>query len=120
MNLSQQQSNYLDKRRKLLKVWRYVGPLMLLGMIGLVIYLNVSTPLLINPYEVMSRLELGSIEQSSLETMAVLLPMMLIMVCFLLVVLIAMMYAVFSNERKYLEIVKKIKSDNEGTKGAGK
>jgi hypothetical protein len=112
MNLSQRQSRYLERRRKLLKAWRYTGPMMFLGIIGLVIYIKINSPLLIDPYEVISRLESGSIEQSSLELMAVLLPIVFIIVCFLLVVLVAIMYVALLNERKYLEILGKTTSDD--------
>jgi hypothetical protein len=112
MNLSQRQSRYLERRRKLLKAWRYTGPMMFLGIIGLVIYIKINSPLLINPYEVISRLESGSIKQSSLEMMAVLLPIVFIIVCFLLVVLVAIMFAASLNERKYLEIIGKTTSDD--------
>jgi hypothetical protein len=109
MHLSEQQNDYLDKRRKFLQSWRYVGPLLLLGIVGLATYLYVRSPLLINPHEVISRLQSGSIKQPSLEMMAVLLPIMFILVCFLLIALVAMMYVAFSNEKKYMEIVSEIK-----------
>lgn len=108
--LNQQQNSYLEKRRKFVHLWHYVGPLLLIGILGFATYLFVNTPLLINPYEILSRLESHSIKQSSLEMMAVLLPIMFIVVCFLLIVLVAIMYAAFSNEKKYLEIVDEIKS----------
>ena len=111
MQLTHQQSIYLEKRRKLLKSWRYVGPLLIVGLLGFVLSLYTNTPLLINPYEVMSRLKSGSIERSTLEMMAVLLPMMFILVCALVIVLVAMVYAAFSMENKYQEIVMEAKGD---------
>jgi hypothetical protein len=105
MGLNQEQRGFLEKREGFVKSWRYVGPLLFAVIAGFAIYLYVRTPLLINPYEVFARIESGSIERSSLETMALLLPLMFIVVCFLLLVLIVMMYAAFSNEKRYRDIV---------------
>ena len=60
---------------------------------------------MITPYEVITRLESGTVDQSTLEMMAVLLPVTFVLVCFLLAVFVAMMYQAFSNEKKYLEIL---------------
>ncbi len=105
MALSKEQRDYLDKRRKILRFWPFAGPFLPLGIAGLAIHLYVNTPLLIDPYEVLSRIEAHSIKQSSLEIMAVMLPITFIAICFLLVMLVVVMYAAFANERRYLEIV---------------
>ncbi len=103
--LKPKQNSYLEKRRKLLKAWTYVGPFLLLAIIGFAGYLYLNIPWLINPYEVLSRLQAGSIPQSTIETMAIMLPVMILMVCILLLVVVVIMYAAFSNEKKYLRIV---------------
>ncbi len=112
MNLNPRQGRYLERRRSLLKAWRYAGPLLVLGILGLVLFVYANSPLLIDPFEVISRLESGSMERSSLETMATLLPIMLITVFFLLFVLVAILYAAFSNERRYLEILGEASSND--------
>jgi len=103
--LKPKQKSYLEKRRKLLKLWSYVGPFILLAIIGFAGYLYLNTPWLINSYEVLSRLKAGSMPQSTIETMAILLPVMILVVLFLLIVIVALMYAAFSNEKKYLDVV---------------
>ena len=110
MTLSQKQMNFLEKRRQLLKVWTYAGPSMLLLIIVLVVFLKINTPWLIDPFEVISRLEEGSVETSSLEMMAVLLPVMSCLVCFLLAAFVFLMYLVFTNEKKYLEILNQLQA----------
>ena len=82
-----------------------MGPMLLAAVFGLVLLLKFNTPQLIDPYEVLARLESGAIDQTSLETMAVLLPVMVILVSLMLVILVAIMYMAFSNEKKYLKIV---------------
>lgn len=108
MNVSEKQNDYLEKRKRLLKSWRYVGPVLLLGILGLVIWLYVNSPLLINPYEVISRIQSGTIEHSTFQMMAVLLPIIMILVIFLLFVVVAIMYTSFSNEKKYIGIVSEL------------
>ena len=112
MQLNREQSEFLQKRLKLLRSWRYVGPVMLLAIFGLAVVLKIYSPLLIDPNEVVERLEAGAIEQSSLEMMAVMLPVMLILVCLILVIFVILMYAAFSNEKKYLQILKDNESKN--------
>jgi hypothetical protein len=108
MILNQSQIDFLERRRKLLKLWHYVGAISLIVLFGLVLFLKLNTPQLIDPYEVLARLESGAIDQTSLETMAILLPVMVILVCLMLIILVAMMYMAFSNEKKYLKILNKL------------
>ena len=111
MKLNENYGDFLEKRRRLLKAWRYAGPSLLLAILGLVVFLKVRTPLLIDPYEVVSRLEAGSLEQTTLELMAVLLPITMILVCFVLVMLVVFIYAAFSNEKKYRQILQVTERD---------
>jgi len=117
MQINRQAESFLEKRRALLKAWRYVGPLLLLkawryvgpllllGIGGFAVFLWLNTPLLINPYAMMSGIESGSVEQSTLQMMAAFVPVLFIALCFLLVVFILLMYAAFSNEKKFLAIL---------------
>lgn len=111
MKLDQRQKSFLQKRRKLLKLWPYVGPLKLLGVLGLMFYLMMYSPLLTNPLEVSARIQAGSLAQSTLEMMAMLLPIMFITTCFTLVTLIVLMYASFSNEKKYIKMIDTLEGD---------
>lgn len=105
MDLNEKQNRYLQKRQATLKAWKYAGPLMLIGVIGFVIYLFTAVPLLINPFEILSRLESGTLGISSMEVIAVILPIMSLLVCFLLLVIIALMHSAISNEKRYLDII---------------
>ena len=103
--MNKQQTIFIEKRRKLIRAWRAVRPLMLLGIIAYAIYQYIRTPLLVNPFEVMERLRGGSIEQPTLELMAVMLPVMFLTIIFILVVLVVLLFASMSNEKKYLKII---------------
>jgi hypothetical protein len=108
MQLSQKEADHLARRRKLVRSWPYVGACLLVVIVALAIYLHVKARLLINPFEAVTRLESGTLQPSSLEMMAVLLPVMSIVVWFLLVVLIVLMHAAFSNEKKYQRMLEKM------------
>lgn len=99
---------FIAKRRSLLKAWRYVGPLLLVSIAGLAAYLYLNTPLMIDPFAVIAAVEAGAIGDSTLQLMAVFVPLLFLAVCFLLVVLVVLMYAAFANEKKYLAILDRL------------
>ena len=69
--------------RKLLNAWRYLGSLLVVLILGIVLYLYFRTPLLINYFEIVSRLKANTIEIYTLELAAAMLPLMFVMVIFL-------------------------------------
>jgi len=103
------QSDYLAKRARLLSLWRWIGPLSLLAVVGLAAWIFFTSPLLINPYEIATRIESGTIDQSTLEMMAVLLPLVIIFIFILLVSIIAIMHAALSIERRYMRLLDETK-----------
>lgn len=109
--LSERQNEFLVNRRKLIKVWNYAGVIILVILIGFGVYMFFNTPLLINPFEVLIQLEEQTIEYSTLKLMAIMLPIIFATACFLLFVIVATMYTVFANEKKYLEIVERLKKN---------
>lgn len=99
---------FLEKRRKLIAAWRVAGPLLLMLLTTLFVWLYLKTPLLINPFEVARRLEAGTLDEPTLAIMAMLLPVM-ISLCFLvMVVVILFVYAAISNEKKYRQTIDRL------------
>jgi hypothetical protein len=85
-----------------------MGPLCLLFICGLWLWLYLHSPLLVNPFEIASRLENETLESSILPLMALMLPI-IVLACFgLLIAIIVFMYAVFSNEKTYMEIISEL------------
>jgi hypothetical protein len=105
MGNTSNQNDFLVKRSKLVKSWQVVGPTALLMIFILVLYLYLKTPMMINPFEVLAKIQKGLIEQSTLEFMAVILPLMVITTCFLLVILVIVMNSAIDNEKKYIEMI---------------
>lgn len=105
MNLNDQHKRFLAKRRRFARSWPLVGMLLLLGIFGFLVWLFLRNPLLVSPLEIASRLDAGTIEESTLILMAGMLPVMFLGCFFILLVVILLGFAVFSNERKYMKII---------------
>jgi hypothetical protein len=55
---------------------------------------------------VISRLASGTLSKSTLETMAVLLPIVFVLVFFLLIVIMVLIFMAIANEKKYIGIIR--------------
>ena len=108
MRLTPAELEFLDRRRRLTRLWPLVGGLLLLVIASLVGWLLWRNPLLINPWVVMAGLEARSIPGSMLLLMAGILPIMTLMTLLLLVLLVLSLFASFHNERKHMRIVEKV------------
>ncbi len=113
INITPQEQAFIEKRFKLTRAFTWVGSGLLALLFGLTLWLWMTTPLFINPKEVALRLEEGTIPQSSIETMAILLPV-LTLTCFVLTaIFIFFAFIGFSNERKLIAIIKRQESTRE-------
>ena len=112
---SRRHQAFLEKRRRLLQAWQWVGPLCLLLIIGLWLWLYLHSPLLVNPFEIASRLENETLDSSILPVMALMLPIIILACLGLLIAIIVFMYAVFSNEKKYMEIINELSHSHKKT-----
>jgi len=116
VNLDEQLVKFLKKRRRLARFWPVIATLLLMGILAFVVWLFLKNPLLVNPFEVASRLDAGTVESSTLILMAGMLPIMFLACLLILIVVILFGFTVFSNEKKYLEIIDRLL--NEGVNDA--
>ena len=105
--LTEAEKTFIDRRRRLIHSWPYVGLGMLVLIASFVVWLVVTKPLLANPFFVMSEIERGTIEQSTLTLMAGLLPMTILVALFVCIATVVFAFVAFSNERKYLALLEK-------------
>lgn len=105
MDLNDQHKSFLARRRRSAKSWPLVGMLLLLGILAFLVWLFLRNPLLVNPFEVASRLEAGTIERSTMMLMTGMLPVMSLACFFILLVMIIFVFTAFSNENKYIKII---------------
>ena len=106
MQLSNEEQQFLAKRTRFVQTWRYVGAILLVMLIGLGMWLFWSKPLLADPFVVLSRLNSGSVPASTMALMAGLLPVVVLMCMVLAITIVLFAFAAFSNEKKYLTIIK--------------
>ena len=106
--LTKQQQEFLTRRGKLQRAWRITGPVVLVGLVvaGVILFFNY--PLMFNPYESVTRLDAGTLEDTTVQLMALLLPIAILMVFVMLVVVVLLVFAVIDNDRKYLAIIQRL------------
>lgn len=110
MDLTRQEKLFVEKRAKFARSWPIVGAALLAMIAVLAAWLFFSNPLLINPWAVLSKLEAGSLPDSTLATMATLLPVVMFTCLFVLVVALVFFWVAFSNERKHLALIRRLTS----------
>ncbi len=96
---------FLTKRKKMVRAWPFVGVPMIVVMIGFLVGLYFRAPLLINPYALMARLEAKNIDQSTIVLSALLLPIAFLVLFFLLFAIVLLTFALISKEKKYIRII---------------
>lgn len=115
--LTRNQQRFIMRRRKLVRAWRITGPLVLLLLIvaGGILFFNY--PLMFNPYASIERLEAGTLADSTVQLMALLLPIAMLMVFFMLVVVVMLVFAGIANDRKYLSIIQDLQDTRDSRPG---
>lgn len=74
-------------------------------ILGLTVWLVLTKPLLANPFAVLSQLKDNALPQSTLTLMAAILPVAVLICLLLAFAVILFAFAVFANEKKYLDII---------------
>lgn len=103
--LHARQQAFLHHRRKLIRTWPVIGGGLLAALLMFSGWLYVRSPLLIDPTEIVRRLQGDGIDPSTLMALASLVPLLLLGCIILLVLLVAFTFAKFRTERKYLAIL---------------
>lgn len=103
--LSEREARFVEQRRTLNRRWRVAG-WFLFGAIAAVLgFLFVTSPMLVAPWDVAARIRTGSLPPSTLQTMALMLPMTFLGCFVLLVAVVSFQFAACANERRLLEII---------------
>ena len=115
MQLDAKQIQFIEKRKKFVRFWPPAGSLLLILLCVLLVWLYFRSPLLVNPFEVMTRLDAGTIEESTLLLSAVLLPVMTLSCIVVLIAMILLMFSAFSNEKKHLQLIEELLAERESS-----
>lgn len=104
--LTAEQIDFLVKRRRLARLWPVVGSLLLIVVVAALAWLFLRHPLLINPLELTSRVQAGTLPNSTLVILAVMLPVMSLACFLVLTAVILYGFSVFAIERRYQRLIK--------------
>ncbi len=113
MTLTERERVFVERRAKLVRSWRVVGTVCLGLVVCLAAWLWVTRPLFINPWAVFAGLRDGSIPGSMITLMAAMLPVVVLACLFVLAVCLLFCFAAFANERKHLEIIRRLNAARE-------
>jgi hypothetical protein len=105
MSLTPTELAFIEKRRKLIALWPYAGGGIIAGLLGFTLWLWFAAPVMINPWITVEALQAGRLDQTTLYVMAVMLPILMLACIGALVVMVALFFAAFSNERRLIAIL---------------
>lgn len=106
----QSNADFLERRRKLASSWKIVAWMMLAGIAALAAWLFVSVPWLANPLFVARRISAGDMERPTLELMATVLPVTILILLGLIAAMIGLGFAIFANEKRYQRIIRELEA----------
>jgi hypothetical protein len=105
MGLTVKQDRFLRGRRALNRYARLLLVVVGIGYAGFVVWLLVRSPLLVNPFEVMRRMEAGTLDASMQALMAALLPIVLSLSLVIAAAFLLCVLATLGLEKRYQEII---------------
>lgn len=103
--LTEKEVQFIKRREMFTSTWKMVAGLILSGLGALFIWLYFSSPYLVNPVAVAKGLEEGTIDVSTLNITALILPVVIILLFLVIAIMFLLGYSVIANEKKYLSII---------------
>jgi len=103
--LSDRDTSFVEQRGTLNRRWRIAGWLLFAAIAAVLGFLFLTSPMLVAPWEVAARIRTGSLPLSTLQTMALMLPITFLGCFVLLVAVVAFQFAGCANERRLLDII---------------
>jgi hypothetical protein len=105
MGLSTEQRQFVERRKRLTRLWRPFGVLLSIALSVLLGWMWRYQPLLVNPVAVTRALADGGIDDSLLLLMAGLLPVAVLLSLILTAAVVLFAFVAFANERKLIAII---------------
>jgi hypothetical protein len=102
---TEEQQQFLHKRRTFIAAWRSIGPLLIGGLLIFIGMMLLTAPMFINPFAVIARLRADTLDLTTLQTMAMMLPVVFMLLCVALLLLILQAYRSCKREREYLLLI---------------
>ncbi|MDY0281724.1 MAG: hypothetical protein RBR35_14325 [Salinivirgaceae bacterium] len=108
MQLNDNEEQFIEKRRRLAKIFPIVGGVMFALIICYLIWAYLRTPMLVNPYAIKEKIMNNTIQNSTLTLMSMMLPIAIWALFTSILVLIGFMFSWNAMEKKYLRIIERI------------
>jgi len=112
VSLEKKERAFVEKRRTYIRVWPLVAWILLLGLVAIVIYLFLKSPLLVNPACVMEALGAGTLEGPTLTAMAALLPVAMLMAIGAVTFMLLYCCVAMRNERRLIAAIDELVPDD--------
>jgi hypothetical protein len=102
---SEAQQQFLRNRRLFIAAWRSISPLLTSALLIFIVMLLLTAPMFLNPFSVIARLRADTLDLTTLQTMAMMLPIIFILLCVALLLLIFQTYRSCKREKQYLLLI---------------
>ena len=96
---------FLEKRKKLNRLWPIVGTVLIAALVLLYILLFIRIPKLVNPYLIMELIKTDQLPESSLQLLALICPMVIIFLFLTIGVVVLFGFGWYRTEKRYLRII---------------
>ncbi len=118
--INRKDRTFLDKRKKLQRYWPIMGTIMIVMLLGLVIYLYIKSPKLINPFLVVDLIKTNSMSPSTMALMTAMCPVLSIFLLFTVAVVITYVWAFMILEARYHKIIEDLEPSENKENGKQK
>lgn len=113
MGLSSADKAFIEKRERRVKYWPLFGAALLATVSAYVAWLWLRMPHMVNPWFVIESLEAGTLPESTIGIMAVMLPVVMAVLLVFAIAVVLLWFVSFYNERRLIRLVRKLEADSE-------
>ena len=110
MSLSSADKLFVERRESLVKHWPLVGAGCLALIVSFSTWLWLNIPHLIDPWRVIESLEAGTLPESTVSIMVVMLPILMIFLLVFTFIVVVLVFTGFSNERRLIRLLRKMEA----------
>ena len=114
MSLSSADRKFVERREKRVKHWPLYGTFSLTILAVYSGWLWLKRPELINPWVVIERLEAGTLSDSTMSIMAVMLPIVIATMLLLVSFVVLLSFVAFRNERRLISLIRRLETGKAG------
>jgi hypothetical protein len=108
--LNENERVFLERRTQLQRWWPWAGAALLAAVAGLWGYLLLRESLLVHPWALMARIEAGTVSDGTLTALALMGCIGFLTLGIVMLAVIALLWASMRNERRLLDIIRKLRA----------